>query len=106
MDKTENVPENKCKKYMHFETWSIQGLATKKTEVKTQKKLKMYCKRKKLKMYDMDVIVRTESKEKGKTSEDLEDFIFIYRKVNTDERTRVEVSLLIRRRYNLSINRI
>ena len=72
---------------MIFGTWNIQGWRTKDKEVI-----------KELIKYNADVAVLTETKKKGRGSEELENFIHLYSGVNKEHRARAGVSILVNKK--------
>ena len=77
---------------MNIGTWNVQGIAT-----KTEKVLR------EIKKYDTDIVGFTETKKKGRGSEERNGYIHIYSGVPKEERARSGVSIAIKNRYKKNI---
>ena len=74
----------KRKRILNAGTWNVQGLRTKQNEVLLE-----------VKRLSMDIVVLTETKKKGRGSEDLNGYIHFYSGVRKEMRAKAGVSILI-----------
>lgn len=77
---------------MRLATWNIQGLRTKQTEVFQE-----------LKRHKIDICILSETKKKGKGSEEIGDYIHLYSGVDKSARAKRGVSIAIHKRFRKDI---
>lgn len=77
---------------MRLATWNINDVRTKLTEVFQE-----------LKLHKIDKCILTETKMKGKGSEEVEDNIHLYNRIDKDVRAEREVSIAVHKRFRIYI---
>lgn len=80
------------KRTMRLATWNIQGLRTKQLEVFQE-----------LKQYKIDICVFTETKKKGRGSEEIEEYMHFYSGVEKSMRARRGVSIAVHKKFRKNV---